>query len=153
MNVLDFDKNKLHVFPYRKSYGVKYDGNFLKIKTVCNIPFGIESYNDNKIINLEYNSKINDQYNQKTMIECIDNIVKEKLEKMFSDKKYFINSTKMRYDNVHHHRCYVKNNIGNDIGNNIDKEKMYECEIVLNKIWIYKDTYGLMWVIDNVKQL
>lgn len=145
----------------------------LTFKTVkCTIPFGLEKYQGKLIANLEFDISDNDTYNYITSIKNIETIfskiktdssspssfsckiknnprLKEDIEKC-----YFISSIKDRTvskDNKKfHHRCHIEDFKKFPYSSSDLMGKTIIAEIKLERLWIHKDTYGLLWYITNI---
>lgn len=144
-----------------RTYKIFIKGEKYKFKTSkCKMPFGIERYNNKDIINLEFDTNMNDGHNYIAMMKHCDKIFSKiqesgaRMQKKFIEDiqdKYYITSLKERDLGKVHHRCHVKK------GTNIDiildekyKESDIYAEIEMENIWISKDMFGIVWMITKI---
>ena len=122
----------------------------------CNLPFGLEQYNNKYLINIEVDNVefINlVRLLEKNLISLLNNEINDtfELKSVFHKKQNYKLLCK----------CHIKMNkntiISKYINNNqelsifkIEKNEKYNIQLEISGIWIYKNTYGLYININSI---
>ena len=157
MDLNFFDPSQSYVRYTNKAYRIFCNNEKFKIKScACTLPFGFEKFNGKIIANLEIDISNNESYNYVTSIKNIDKNFEKK--QVFGSEQYkneiqnlyFISSIKERQNNKVHHRCHIKNPKTFPISFLELKDKKFTADIELSNVWINGDTYGIVWMIENI---
>lgn len=159
MDLSEIDYSKFYLQSTKKGYKILYDFSKFKIyiKNV-QFPFGLENYNGKNILNFKIVGKENSDYNNyATLLEiqniihnyCTNNIQKDlpkikvppDFEKDMRNKEF---SLSIKEDLI---RTYTNKNCD---CNNLDKKKLYSIELELTSLWMYENSVGLLWVINQI---
>jgi len=131
-----------------------------KIKFTLNnivIPFGVEIYNQKEIVNLEIQPKNNESYNYISIIESIENKVKNSKLDMIKNKNLIQSIKDSKYGKILRTHLAVDPDIfiktKNDAKINLMKTNLKNSEsnvtISLKGIWIKDESYGLLWSLSD----
>lgn len=131
-----------------------------KIKFTLNnivIPFGVEIYNQKEIVNLEIQPKNNESYNYISIIESIENKVKNSKLDMIKNKTLIPSIKDSKYGKILRTHLisdpsiYIKSKSDSKI--NLMKTNLKNSEsnvtISLKGIWIKNESYGLLWSLSE----
>jgi hypothetical protein len=131
-----------------------------KIKFTLNnivIPFGVEIYNCKEIINIEIQPKNNESYNYISIIESIENKIKNSKLDILKNKNLIPSIKDSKYGKIlrthliKDPEIYIKSKTDTKI--NLMKTNLKNSEsnviISLKGIWIKDDTYGLYWSLSE----
>lgn len=179
VNISDNEEKLTNVkrINYKTTYKI-FVGNKkeqIKFKTPpLYIPFGIEHYQNKKILNIELpnNNRVHNFmatiqhmdsiFEQLFSSEELQNTLKYKISRNMIDNlknKQFINSIKSgnKYNpkiRTHvKHQLKIKNANGNILMPHTDLKKTSGiCEIILDSIWINDDSYGLVYYVNEIIQ-
>lgn len=179
LDLIDIDKSKIFLIREKKDYRITYNMGkcIFKILNVS-IPFGIEKYNSKDILNIQiindnnyHNNIIHDLNLIAGIFEQFSNnkiINYEKKNLPFitlpsnfimdvKDKDFFSNIKISTFNNTDNKkiflRTYLKKNLEIIPINNIEHIKKSKCnvEIELSKIWIFENSFGLLWLISKIE--
>lgn len=131
-----------------------------KIKFTLNnivIPFGVEIYNQKEIVNLEIQPKNNETYNYISIIESIENKIKNSSLDMIKNKNLITSIKDSKYGKIlrthliKDPEIYIKSKSDTKI--NLMKTNLKNSEsnvnISLKGIWIKDESYGLYWYLSE----
>jgi hypothetical protein len=131
-----------------------------KIKFMLNnivIPFGVEVYNQKEIVNIEIQPKNNESYNYISIIESIENKVKNSNIDIFKNKNLISSIKDSKYGKILRTHLisdpsiYIKSKTDSKI--NLMKTNLKNSEsnvnISLKGIWIKDDSFGLYWSLSD----
>lgn len=146
----------------KSSYHLSIKGNRIDVLgPKLFVPFGIEEYNGKRILNIELDpTKSNEEYN---LIVLLENI--EKFFIGLSDQsnhcvynpniplnsfigKYYIHNMKKRYEKVHI-RTHLMDNDKHIVLGNL-RGKYISAKLILDRVWVNKSDYGILWYITNI---
>jgi hypothetical protein len=180
MDISNIDYSKLLLVSEKKGYRFAYNFSKFKIKTpVCLMPFGLETYNNKEIINIELSNATNEQINFNATVRMLDKLYQQFSNKQIQENNVFpfINlpaGFAKEVSNMEYSpcikpsllgsiiRCHVKPNINvikkvngtNVICSKNDLKKSNAIiELELGNIWIHNNKYGLIWYINNIEIL
>lgn len=121
-----------------------------KIKLECNnalFPYGIETYNDNSILNIQLNAVTNNQHNINNYLLAIDSYFQNKQE--LKNKEFVPSIKKIDNDIIIRTHLNNKTEINGEYFNTI-KNKTGSIYVELSHIWTFEDKYGLYWTINTI---
>jgi len=121
------------------------------------IPFGVEIYNTKEIVNLEIQPKNNESYNYISIIESIENKIKNSHLDMIKTKNLIPSIKESKYGKILRTHLitkpdiYIKSKLDTKI--NLMKSNLKNSEtnviITLKGIWLNNDSYGLYWSLSE----
>lgn len=170
VKALQFKKTKDKIEGCIKNYSIsKADNSRVKIslKKVC-IPFGYEDFNGKKILNIEINSKKNnDHHNVKSLIKGFeseftnsDNIYNKELKGDITGKGYYNNMRSSKGGKIIRCSIFGSPEIYSTMGNfkSLMTSKditrtISNVEIELGTLWITENNYGFSWYIKKIEIL
>ena len=137
----------------------------IKIENVF-IPFGVETYNNKYILNLEFEAKSNIHNNYISTLSNLENkIINKKYETEINIESYMVNKkfisslkTSILGNILRTHisdltEIYILKKDSSKMP--IDKDNLkgtnVNLELTLKGIWINDDTYGFYWNVGNVQ--
>jgi len=131
-----------------------------KIKFTLNnivIPFGVEIYNQKEIVNLEIQPINNESYNYISIIESIENKVKNSKLDMIKNKNLIQSIKDSKYGKILRTHLIANPEIfirsKNDTKINLMKSNLKNSKsnvtISLKGIWIKDESYGLLWSLSE----
>lgn len=131
-----------------------------KIKFILNnivIPFGVEIYNQKEIVNIEIQPKNNESYNYISIIESLENKVRNSKIDMIKNKNLITSIKDSKFGKILRTHLipdpdiYIKSKSNSKI--NLLKTNLKNCEsnitILLKGIWIKDESYGLLWSLSE----
>lgn len=121
------------------------------------IPFGVEIYNQKEIVNIEIQPKNNESYNYISIIESIENKVKNSKLDMIKNKNLITSIKDSKYGKILRSHLipdpeiYIKSKSNAKINLMKTNLKNYESNVIvsLKGIWIKDDSYGLLWSLSD----
>lgn len=154
-----FDPKNIQIKYIFKVYKIEYNNSKYTITTpICRMPFGTEKYSNKYIANLEFDLSDNESYNYIAAIKYIDKLFSKKELKMpykftsDAQESLYTLSLKERTYKFIHHRCHIKNINDFPLSEEL-KGKNLIVTIELDSMWVNKNSYGLIWLITNIKIL
>lgn len=128
------------------------------------IPFGVEEYNDKRILNIVLLNEDNKIYNIYSKLVSIEEYIEKQDIKADFDvtqaiiQKSFMSTIKETYNghiirtHISNPNIYIINKEGEKLPIDInDISKSYvDAKIVLNGIWYTNNTYGLFWTTTDI---
>ena len=121
------------------------------------IPFGVEIYNQKEIVNIEIQPKNNESYNYISIIESIENKIKNSSLVMIKNKNLITSIKDSKYGKIlrthliKDPEIYIKSKSDTKI--NLMKTNLKNSEsnvnISLKGIWIKDESYGLYWSLSE----
>ena len=140
-------KNKAFINVLSENKKIKFSLNNIVI------PFGVEIYNSKEIVNIEIQPKNNDSYNYISIIESIENKIKNSKLDIIKNKNLILSIKDSKYGKIlrthliKDPEIYIKSKTDTKI--NLMKTNLKNSEsnvnISLKGIWIKDDSYGLYW--------
>ena len=153
----------------KTNYIITYEDKKIKLKIKnCIIPFGVENFNNQYVVNIEINpKKTNDHYNSYNDIKSLETYLKniddnkycpKNLKDDIEDREYYKNLKKR--DNGYLIRTYI---IGTpeiyrtlhgmriDLQLNNIKKTISNVELELGILWINDDEYGILWYLKKIE--
>lgn len=168
-NFINEDFKNVYFVRERNTYKIMNGGDLIKIETpIVNLPFGIEVFKTNHIVNFEINpKKDNETYNFTSMMMIIDNYFKDLLVNNKKLQKEFVNDLlrKQYYPIIKDSlkgkivRCQIKEADivqmvnGKYIVPSLDKIKGSDAKITfdIQKIWYNNNQYGIILNIRKIE--
>ena len=121
------------------------------------IPFGVEIYNSKEIVNIEIQPNNNESYNYISIIESIENKIKNSSLDMIKNKNLITSIKDSKYGKIlrthliKDPEIYIKSKTDTKINlmkTNL-KNSVSNVNISLKGIWIKDDSYGLYWSLSE----
>lgn len=134
-----------------KSTLIKEDGEQPLIEVKCFIPFGVEYYNYNKIVNLEFLDNNNDHFNSINIIKTYEEKILDALpEEMKKNRQY--NGIFYKRKNSILLRTYLDKKKNNNIDTTL-KKVVCTANIQFTSVWASKTSYGIMINLKDLEQI
>lgn len=137
---------------------IKKDGDDLIIKIKCRIPFGVEFYNRNKIINLSLLDTNNEEYNFIQEFKSLEKQIIDVIPEEYKNTRSFISSIRSLDEKIGQKiiRTYISKKKGEEYtltSEFIKTKHLVEATIKFDSVWTSQTSYGVMVNILDVKNV
>ena len=169
INYIKFFKTKSKA---KTNYIITYNDKKIKLKIKnCIIPFGVENYNNQSIVNIDINpTRSNSHFNIykdiKSLEKYIENICESKycprdLKKDIDEREYHKN-IKKRESGGYLIRTYIigapeisktVNGMEFPLSSTNIKKTISNVELELGILWINNENYGILWYVKKIEVL
>lgn len=150
---LQFTKKKTGFHLRKDGKTISFEMNDVKF------PFGIEEYKKKLLVNIEFYKKNNQTLSNINTIKQFEDNFKtlEGIPKKIKDEldnKLFKNS--LKDEKSPKLRCHFKNKGSKILDDEGDpfydpiNQRVGKIKLILDSIWIHNDTYGLLWIIEEI---
>lgn len=156
INKIDFQiKNKNFVSVLSENKKIQFTLNNVLI------PFGIEIYNSKEIVNIEIQPTNNESYNYISIIESIENKIKNSSIDILKNKNLIPSIKDSKYGKIlrthfiQNSEIYIKTTTKLGVENKINlmktnlKLSISNVNISLKGIWVKNESYGLYWSLSE----
>jgi hypothetical protein len=153
----------------KTNYVLTYNDKKIKLKIKkCIIPFGVENFNNQYVVNIEINpNNSNEHYNMYNNINELESYLKNiyenkycplNLKKDIENRKYYKNIKKR--ENGYLIRTYIIgtpeiyrtiNNMRLDLRLDNIKKTISNVELELGILWINDNEYGILWYLKKIE--
>jgi hypothetical protein len=150
---------KINLKKKKNKFEIKYNDKDIKILlSNIKIPFGIENYGRNLILNIELDkTKNNDIHNSISMIEKLENYVKN----LNLENNTYVSSIKERESYLPLLRTNIKKygkkiitkvkcNSGVKTLYDLQKNQNISILLIPDNIWLYNGKYGINWLCEII---
>ena len=172
----NLDLSKIKIVPTKLYHKVLYGPGKLRICTPpISLPFGVEAYNKKEIVNIVMDKKVNSHNNLFADIDLLDRIVdnfsgnrdnKSQLPFIYANANLFSDVKGKQYISAIRENTITKI-LRTTVAKNISISKMVNnkkvmasrddvkgckaiCKITFDNIWVYGQTYGMGWIIEDI---
>lgn len=134
-----------------KNFLLKNDNEEIIVNLECYVPFGLESYNYSKIINLEFKNKNNEHYNYLNELRLIEEEILDSLPEDFKKNRQYVGIFYKRENSVLMRTYLDKSKHKNKEINIYAKQNNCECEIQFTSLWSSETKYGILINLRKLK--